>query len=235
MATTTNFGWTTPDDTGLVKDGASAIRTLGSAIDTSMAELKGGTTGQVLSKTSNTDMDFTWTALAVSDNWTLLNSGGTALTGAATITVSGISNRSKIFILVSGASSASASSFIGVRINADTATNYNIYGVQQAFGAAYAAGSFDNWTAPNETHYRLARLSSNAASTLSGYAMITGTNTSGVKVITAAASAGPGGGDGHRAYVTGGFWNSSASVTSVSLFSETGNFDAGTLFVYATS
>lgn len=62
MATTTNFGWTTPDDTALVKDGASAIRTLGSAIDTSMAQLKGGTTGQVLSKTSNTDMAFTWVA-----------------------------------------------------------------------------------------------------------------------------------------------------------------------------
>lgn len=60
MATTTNFGWSTPDDTDLVKDGALAIRTLGSAIDTSLVDLKGGTTGQVLSKTSNTDMDFTW-------------------------------------------------------------------------------------------------------------------------------------------------------------------------------
>ena len=60
MPTTSNFGWTTPADTDLVKDGALAIRTLGNGIDTSMAELKGGTTGQVLSKTSNTDMDFTW-------------------------------------------------------------------------------------------------------------------------------------------------------------------------------
>jgi hypothetical protein len=60
MATTTNFGWETPDDTDLVKDGALAIRTLGSAIDTSLVDLKGGTTGQVLSKNSNTDMDFTW-------------------------------------------------------------------------------------------------------------------------------------------------------------------------------
>lgn len=60
--TTTNFGWTIPQSTDLVKDGATAIATLGSGIDTSMAELKGGTTGQVLSKTSNTDMDFTWIA-----------------------------------------------------------------------------------------------------------------------------------------------------------------------------
>ena len=62
MANTTNFGWETPDDTDLVKDGASAMRTLGNAIDTSLVDLKGGTTGQVLSKASNTDMDFTWVA-----------------------------------------------------------------------------------------------------------------------------------------------------------------------------
>jgi hypothetical protein len=60
MANTTNFNWETPDDTDLVKDGAAAIRTLGSAIDTSLVDLKGGTTGQVLSKATNTDMDFTW-------------------------------------------------------------------------------------------------------------------------------------------------------------------------------
>jgi hypothetical protein len=62
MANTTNFNWETPDDTDLVKDGAAAIRTLGSAIDTSLVDLKGGTTGQVLAKNSNTDMDFTWVA-----------------------------------------------------------------------------------------------------------------------------------------------------------------------------
>jgi hypothetical protein len=62
MANTTNFNWETPDDTDLVKDGALAIRTLGSAIDTSLIDLKGGTTGQVLSKATNTDMDFSWVA-----------------------------------------------------------------------------------------------------------------------------------------------------------------------------
>lgn len=39
MATTTNFGWTTPDDTALVKDGASAIRSLGSAVDSALGQL----------------------------------------------------------------------------------------------------------------------------------------------------------------------------------------------------
>jgi hypothetical protein len=62
MANTTYFGWETPDDTDLVKDGAAAIRTLGQAIDTSLQDLEGGTTGQVLKKNSDTDMDFIWAA-----------------------------------------------------------------------------------------------------------------------------------------------------------------------------
>lgn len=62
MPTTTNFGWTTPADTDLVKDGAAAIRTLAGNIDTSLVDLKGGTTGQVLAKNSNTDLDYIWVA-----------------------------------------------------------------------------------------------------------------------------------------------------------------------------
>jgi hypothetical protein len=82
MATTSAFGWETPDDTDLVKDGAAAIRTLGSSIDTSMAELKGGTTGQILSKTSATDMDFTWTTPNPGDITAV--TAGTGITGGGT-------------------------------------------------------------------------------------------------------------------------------------------------------
>ncbi len=67
MPTTSNFGWTTPADTDLVKDGAAAIRTLGNGIDTSLLDLKGGTSGQVLSKNSNTDLDYTWVTPNVGD------------------------------------------------------------------------------------------------------------------------------------------------------------------------
>jgi hypothetical protein len=63
MATTTpNFGWAVPTSTDLVKDGAVAIETLGDSIDASLVDLKGGTTGQVLAKATNTDMDFSWVA-----------------------------------------------------------------------------------------------------------------------------------------------------------------------------
>jgi len=60
--TTTNFGWDIPQSTDLLKDGATAIATLGQDIDTAFVDLKGGTTGQVLSKASGTDLDFTWVA-----------------------------------------------------------------------------------------------------------------------------------------------------------------------------
>ena len=62
--TTTNFGWTVPADTDLVKDGAAAIRTALGGVDTSFLDLKGGTTGQVLAKASGTDLDYTWTTPA---------------------------------------------------------------------------------------------------------------------------------------------------------------------------
>jgi hypothetical protein len=59
--TTPNFGWSVPVSTDLVKDGATAIELLGDSIDTSLVDLLGGTTGQVLTKASGTDLDFTFT------------------------------------------------------------------------------------------------------------------------------------------------------------------------------
>ena len=58
--TTTNFGWDIPQSTDLVKDGATAIAALGQDIDTAFVDFKGGTTGQVLKKTSGTDLDVEW-------------------------------------------------------------------------------------------------------------------------------------------------------------------------------
>jgi hypothetical protein len=59
---TSNFGWVMPDPTDLVTNLPADFEVFGQAVDTSMADLKGGTTAQVLSKASNTDMDFTWTS-----------------------------------------------------------------------------------------------------------------------------------------------------------------------------
>jgi hypothetical protein len=57
---TTPFSWQMPTATDLVTDLPADFEVFGQAVATSMADLLGGTTGQVLSKTTNADMDFTW-------------------------------------------------------------------------------------------------------------------------------------------------------------------------------
>ena len=57
---TTPFSWQMPTSTDLVTDLPADFAVFGQAVATSMADLLGGTTGQVLSKTTSADMDFTW-------------------------------------------------------------------------------------------------------------------------------------------------------------------------------
>jgi len=80
--TTTNFGWDIPQSTDLVKDGATAIAALGQDIDTALVDLKGGTTGQILAKNSNTDLDYTWINNDQGDITAV--TAGTGLTGGGT-------------------------------------------------------------------------------------------------------------------------------------------------------
>jgi hypothetical protein len=89
MATTTpNFGWAVPTSTDLVKDGAVAIETLGDSIDASLVDLKGGTTGQVLAKASNTDMDFSWVTDATGIPATIFDAKGDIIAATAADTAS---------------------------------------------------------------------------------------------------------------------------------------------------
>jgi hypothetical protein len=89
MATTTpNFGWSVPTSSDLVKNGATAIETLGDSIDASLVDLKGGTTGQVLTKASNTDMDFSWVADATGIPATIFDAKGDIIAATAADTAS---------------------------------------------------------------------------------------------------------------------------------------------------
>lgn len=106
MPTTTNFGWTTPADTDLVKDGAAAIRTLGSSIDTSMMDLKGGTTGQVLAKASNTDMDFVWSADAAGISPTIFDAKGDLIAASAADTAARLAVGANNTVLTADSSTA---------------------------------------------------------------------------------------------------------------------------------
>lgn len=149
MANTTNFNWETPDDTDLVKDGALAIRTLGSAIDTSLVDLKGGTTDQVLAKNSNTDMDFKWVADASGIPATIFDAKGDLIAASAADTAARLAVGANNTVLTADSSTAtglkwaapsagsltlvSATSFSGVANHAvdncftSTYKNYKIF------------------------------------------------------------------------------------------------------------
>ena len=97
MATTTNYGWDTPDDTDLVKDGAAAIRTLGSSIDTTTKNLNPETTLGDLAYRSATANVKTRLALGTAGQVLRVNSGGTAPEWAATADQTPLTTKGDLF------------------------------------------------------------------------------------------------------------------------------------------
>ena len=79
---TTNFNWQMPTSTDLVTDLPADFEVFGQAVDTAFVDLKGGTTGQILSKASGTDLDFTLITNDVGDITEV--TAGTGLTGGGT-------------------------------------------------------------------------------------------------------------------------------------------------------
>ena len=303
---TTPFSWQMPTSSDLVTDLPADFETFGQAVATSMADLLGGTTGQILSKASNTDMDFTWITndggditavtagtgisgggtsgavtvtnsmataitasgdliqgtgsgtfarlgtgtngqylttngttlswgtLASSKNYTLLNSGGTSLSGSTT-TISGISGKDEIYVVVSGASSGNTNAGMALRINTDTAANYFQQGVFFNVSSSYAVGMISAYNDTAATLLEMGRTSTDQASAVSGTALILGANSSGVKPILLNGMGTPVAGNGHRGTASGGLWNNSATVTSISINCNSGSFDAGTVYVYTTA
>lgn len=243
MATTTNYGWTTPDDTSLVKDGAAAIRTLGSSVDTTTKALNPettlgdiayrsatantntrlaiGTTGQVLTVSGGVPA---WATAAGGGlkSMTLLNAGGTALTGSATVTVSGISNQQAILVILDGASCTSASQ-IGIRINGITSSNYRQVGIQAEANVNNQLNALTGRWIMGDT--------GGAAETLMGGCMIYGTGAAGIMAMHGTGIAG---GSGRIGNASTGFFDAAAAVTSISA-SANANFDAGTMFIYGMS
>jgi len=81
---TTPFSWQMPTATDLVTDLPADFEVFGQAVATSMADLLGGTTGQILAKNSNTDMDFVWTTANPGDITGITTNAGSGLAGGAT-------------------------------------------------------------------------------------------------------------------------------------------------------
>ena len=151
MATTTNYGWTTPDDTALVKDGAAAIRTLGSSVDTTVKALSPGTTaGDLDYYTSGTaksriGIGTSGQVLTVNGSnlpaWATPSSGGmtllstTTLSGTST-TISSISQSyNNLYVLIYGVTTDTGNSGLICAPNNDASAAYGLGQVKSSASA----------------------------------------------------------------------------------------------------
>lgn len=189
-----------------------------------------GSNDQILVADSSTSTGLKWAAATSSGaNFTLLNAGGTALTGATTITVSGISGQDKLAILIDNSSSVNTNYTLSVRFNSDTGSNYARFGLylQSTTSQQNEQSSFSD-----DRIYLASSGTSSPGSVVAGYVMVDGCNASGVKRWWGIA-----GGNGTAAvtYPTGGVYKGTSTISSVSILSSNGNFDNGTVYVYGSA
>jgi hypothetical protein len=116
---TTYFGWVMPSPTDLVTDLPADFNVFGQGVDTSMQDLLGGTTGQVLSKASNTNMDFAW--IAQDDASLTIN----AQTGASYTAV--LADGTNSLVTMDNASANTFNIPTDASVNFDIGTVLNIY------------------------------------------------------------------------------------------------------------
>jgi len=241
MATTTNYGWTTPDDTALVKDGAAAIRTLGSSVDTTTKALNPETTlGDLAYRSSTANVKtrlglgtagqvLTVNSGATAPEWATSSSGGmtlistTTLTGAS-VTLSSIPQTYNDLQLVIQNFRPSTDSALRMRINADTGVRYIAdLGTQDnlSFGDSSMA------ICPNQQE------SSVASQFFSVTEIPNYTNATTWKI---AFRYGLGNGNTTSTSATGAFgttaYNQTGAITSLVLFPEGGTFTSGTALLY---
>ena len=184
-----------------------------------------GANGTVLTADSTASTGVAWAAAASSDdNFTLLNAGGTALTGSGTITISGISAKNILHIRVEGASSANASSEMRIQFNSDSGSNYSWAGTGVSGTTVF--GDFTD----SGTYMWFGTLGNSSTNVLSGHMTVFGADATGIKPCHWSAR---GNGSTTNAAVSAtGQYRGTSKISSVSILSSTGNFDAGTLYVY---
>jgi hypothetical protein len=254
MATTPNYSWVMPAPTDFVTDLPADFETFGDAVDASLYALSPGTTagdvdyytsstakarlgigtaGQVLQVNSGATAP-EWATPAGAKNFSLLNAGGTALTGASTITVSGISGMDSIMVLVNGARATSTSQLVVFQFNSDTGNNYTALGVSYNSAAAYAASNLERSGSFNSDKFRTATTSGNANSTMDIGLFISGANTSGLKMIQATAAAEAATSNGNRMIVQNGYYKGTSAISSISIITDS-NFNSGTMYIYGSA
>ena len=224
-----DFKWVT-DATGMTNPMTTTGDTIYSSSGSTPARLGIGSTGQVLTVSGGVP---TWAnAGAAATSYALLNTGGTALTGAGTITVSGLSGYNKLFVRIDGASSASAGVEIFLRLNS-ASTNYVQNHVSLGASSTYAASSLTAGT--ESTKITLAYMSNVAASQVRAFCNIDGANSAGIKTFISTGGGTSGGGTDQFALWGGGTYTDTNVISSVSILTGAGNFDNGTIFIYGAN
>lgn len=161
---------------------------------------------------------------ASTNTYTLLNAGGTLLTAATTITVS-FSAVNNLQIWIDDASSANASSTISIRLNSDTGTNYYYAGLINDGGGLISVGSYT-------TSFTNINQGTSAGDTLRGFMHIEGAKTTTIKPVRYSVFASSPSSGSSNAPTVNGMYVGTSAVTSVSIISSTGNFDAGKIYIY---
>jgi hypothetical protein len=195
-----------------------------------------GANGTVLTADSAESTGLKWATPASggTGGYTLLNAGGTALTGAATITISSITSND-LLIMVTGATSANASSLISLKFNS-SATNHNANAMRIIASSSYSTGSYDQWSETNAGRFPVAYGSTAAGRASYGYAMVQACTSTSVKPFWfAGANDGGSANSGQWSFSGGGYFDAAAAITSVSVLSSTGNFNGGTIYIYGRS
>jgi hypothetical protein len=181
-----------------------------------------GTTGQVLTVASGTA---SWaTPGGAGSNWSLLNAGGTTLSGTTT-TVSGISGADKIMIVVAAGSGLASGDQCRVRFNSDSGANYNINGVR------WAGSFFTTISSFGDTSLLLAQNGSSGGS-ITGYVQLSGCNSSGLKVYTLAGGTNSTASEDHW---HGATYNSASTISSISIISSGSSWSGGKVYVYTSA
>jgi hypothetical protein len=199
------------------------------------ANLSVGANDTILTADSTTATGLKWAApVASGKNFTLLGTGTT--TSGSTVTVSGISGQDQIMVLLNAVGDSGPYSEFTIQVNTDSATNYDNYRVVVNGPPTYASTFLQSESAPAATSIRVSQESGDAASKVSGYVTLFGCNSAGKKMyMNAATGSAPSTGHSHVAYIGGGVWNNTGTVTSISLLTNGSGFNAGSFLVYGSA